>query len=76
MIKKLVIEGDLKEDGGELFLHTKPPKGNTLFGSTPDALMEKFVGKRIRVTIEEIEEEDCPPATGADGRRPAGKGDW
>lgn len=53
MDEPFVAEGTVIEDP-ELFLETAPPKGNTTTGYFPDNLLEEFVGKRIRVTIEII----------------------
>lgn len=51
MDQPLMVEGTVIENP-ELFLETAPPKGNTINGYFPDNLLEDFVGKRIRVTIE------------------------
>lgn len=41
-------------------------------------LLTPFVGKRVRVTIEVLPDpdEDCPPATDADGRKPSDNKAW
>ncbi len=81
MPEKLVVEGTVGDDKLESpFLHTKPPKANSQTGYYGDDLLINFVGKRIRVTIEVLDaDEDCPPPTDADGRRPMPEGgskDW
>lgn len=69
MDKKLVVEGKVEDDGTDVFLHTKPPEVNSKNGYYAQDLLAEFAGKRVRVTVEVLEEEDCPPPTGPDGKR-------
>ena len=78
MENKVVIEGKVGEDDDGAFLHTHPPTEHTKTGYGGGDILQEFIGKRIRVTIEVLpqEDEDCPPATDADGRRPSGNEPW
>lgn len=56
MDEPLVIEGIVKEEegGSGLFLETMPPEGDVTHGYLAGMLLEDFVGKRVRVTVEVI----------------------
>ncbi len=81
MSEKLMIEGTVTYDELEgHFLYKESPKGGPEIHYHGEELLSKFLGKRIRVTIEVLDaDEDCPPPTDADGRRPMPEGgskDW
>lgn len=56
MNRKLVVEGLVKEeDGMGPFIHTRPPKkAGQMTGYRGEDLLEEFIGKRVRVTVEII----------------------
>lgn len=84
MPEKLVVEGTVAYDELEgHFLYHESPKGGPQIHYSGEDFLTDFVGKRIRVTVEVLEDldtdEDCPPPTDADGRRPMPEGgskDW
>lgn len=51
--ESLIVEGlVIDDDGGEPFLETVPREGTVTHGFFGFNLLENYVGKRVRVTVE------------------------
>jgi len=77
MSKKVVIEGMVEERQGEIRIYMEAA-GATYYRVASFEEFRKFLGKRVRVTIEELADpdEDCPPPTDADGRKASDNRPW